>query len=85
MAILPESGLAVEARRGLVRVSVREAQAVTVEAFDVTGRRVAVLAEGAFDAGTREFAFGAGLAAGVYVVRASGTGASATSTAVVVR
>lgn len=57
-----------------------QATAARVEVLDVTGRRVAVLAEGAFAAGTHELRWdrrvdaGARAAAGVYFVRA-GSGA----------
>lgn len=53
------------------------ADRATLEVFDVLGRRVAVLAEGAFDAGRHTAAFdGSGLPSGAYLVRlvtASGT------------
>ena len=69
-----------------LRLSVREAQVVRVEAFDVLGRRVATLVEAALGAGeTRELRLEAGhLAAGVYVLRATGATA-ARSRPVVVR
>lgn len=43
----------------------------TVEAFDLLGRRVASLADGAYEAGRHAAVLdGRGLASGVYVVRA---------------
>ncbi len=48
-----------------------EGAVVRVEAYDLLGRRVATLAEGAMEAGTHRLRLdGAALAAGVYVVRA---------------
>ena len=60
--------------RATLRVEVREAQDVTVEVFDVMGRRVALLHDGPMAAGqqnTVTFATGA-LAPGAYVVRVRG-------------
>ncbi len=49
--------------------------AVVVEAFDVLGRRVAVLHDGPLAAGRHDLTFGGvGLPSGVYVVRATGGG-----------
>ena len=55
-------------------LEVQEAQAVRVEVFDALGRRVALLHEGALEAGREHrFTFEAnGLASGVYLVRATG-------------
>ncbi|HLT48676.1 MAG TPA: T9SS type A sorting domain-containing protein, partial [Rubricoccaceae bacterium] len=70
-------GLGLEVRpnpfRGAATVTLTLARPSEVEAavYDVLGRRVATVASERFPAGTREVAFdGAGLAAGVYVVRA---------------
>ena len=60
--------------RATLRVEVREAQDVTVEVFDVMGRRVALLHDGPMAAGQPNpvtFATGA-LAPGAYVVRVRG-------------
>ena len=60
--------------RAALRVEVREAQDVTVEVFDVMGRRVALLHDGpmaAAQVNTVTFATGA-LAPGAYVVRVRG-------------
>jgi len=58
---------------GLVRLGLTlpEAAEVAVSVYDVLGRRVAVLAEGRFEAGSHRLAFDASaLPAGIYVVRA---------------
>ena len=70
-----------------VRVAVREAGAVRVEVYDALGRRVAVLAEGPFEAQrTQTFVLDAGaLPAGTYVVRVAGEGVRAARSFVVVR
>lgn len=65
---------------GRVTLTLDLAEAVDVEAaaYDVLGRRVAVLASGPLGAGTHDLAFdGSRLPSGVYVVRAEvrGTGA----------
>src|SRR5690606_13785844 len=66
----PSSGSAV------VPFEVAVPSAVRVAVYDVLGREVAVLADGPHAAGRYEVAFdGAGLAAGVYVVRATGAAA----------
>lgn len=59
-----------------LELALAEARAhVAVEAFDVLGRRVAVLHEGLLAAGRHALALdAAGLPAGVYLVRASGDG-----------
>jgi hypothetical protein len=54
-------------------LDVPEAQRVTVAAYDALGRRVAVLHDGALEAGPHVLTFdGSSLPAGVYVVRATG-------------
>lgn len=65
-------GLSVAVWGRRVRVTADAGQAVTVEAFDVLGRRVATLASGQMGTGEVREASLDGLAAGVYVVRASG-------------
>jgi len=70
-----------------VRLSVEAAQSVTVTVFDVTGRRVATLFDGAVGAG-QSLDLGldaARLPAGVYAVRATGTSIDATQRVTVVR
>lgn len=71
--------------KALVRLSV--AQAVTVAAFDVVGRRVAALYRGAAEPGrTPDLGLNASArAAGVSVVRANGTKALPTQRVTVVR
>ncbi|HYE59067.1 MAG TPA: hypothetical protein VD948_11205 [Rhodothermales bacterium] len=65
--------LVLDVRGTTVQMSVREAQAVRVEAFDVLGRRVAVLFAGAMGAGeTQTLRLGDGLTSGMYVVRVAG-------------
>ena len=46
-----------------------ESAEVTLTVYDALGRRVATLAEGLQPAGAHEATFGAGLPAGIYVVR----------------
>ncbi|HYE57938.1 MAG TPA: T9SS type A sorting domain-containing protein, partial [Rhodothermales bacterium] len=73
VAVALERPLALDVRGTTLRVSVREAQAVRVEAFDVLGRRVAVLFAGAMGAGeTQTLGLGSGLTPGVYIVRVAG-------------
>ncbi|MEP0546336.1 MAG: endonuclease [Rhodothermales bacterium] len=62
--------------RTVLALTVADAQAVTVEAFDVLGRRVAVLHDGEVRPGERREVVldGRALPAGVYVVRARGEG-----------
>ena len=83
------SALAPNPFSGVARftLAVREAQAVRVEAFDALGRRVAVLHDGPLDAGdAHALAFdGAGLPAGLYVVRAVGERFHATRTVTLLR
>ena len=58
------------AGRATVAFALPEAAEVRVAVYDVLGRRVALLAEGAFEAGRHEVAFdGSALPAGLYVVR----------------
>src|SRR5690606_33828982 len=55
------------------------AQHVTVAAFDALGRRVAVLLDGAAEAGTHALVLdGSALPAGVYVIRVTGESFTAT-------
>ncbi len=62
------------AERMGVRIAVREAQSVRVEAYDALGRRVATLYDGVLDAGrTVHLLFeAASLPSGLYVLRATG-------------
>ena len=87
IAVALDVPLALTVRGTAVRVAMREAGAVRVEAFDALGRRVAVLFDGALGAGeAREMSLDAGaLARGVYVVRAVGAGDHVASRSVVVR
>jgi FlaG/FlaF family flagellin (archaellin) len=73
--------------RATVGVAVREAQRVTVEVYDVLGRRVTVLHDGPLVAGgTERLALSAqGLASGVYLVRVTGETFAATRRLTVVR
>jgi hypothetical protein len=60
-------------RRTTLALDVAEAQDVTVDLFDVLGRRVATVHEGPLPVGTHRVVIEArGLPAGVYVVRADG-------------
>jgi len=61
-----------------VGLSLEQARNVSVEVFDVTGRRVAVLHEGTLAAGAdHRFVFGSGdLPGGVYLIRATAGEAS---------
>ena len=65
----------------------REAQAVTVALYDALGRRVAVLFDGAVEANavTTATVDGAGLPAGLYVVRVTGERFHATRTLTLAR
>lgn len=69
------------------RFRVEAAQTVAVELYDTSGRRLAVLFEGAVEAGAwQPFRIdGAGLAAGSYVVRLRGETAAGTTRVVLVR
>ncbi len=75
----------------LVHFGVPEEARVTVEVFDLVGRRVSTLADGTFPAGRHAVRWAGTLgdghraAAGVYVVRFSALGRTLTRTAVVVR
>ena len=84
--VVGDAPLALDVRGRAVRVVVREAQAVRVEAFDALGRRVATLFDGSLgaDAAVDLALPAAGLAPGLYVVRATGE-RSAVAHAVVVR
>lgn len=86
------SGLELVARpnpvagRGVVALTLDRAMDVRVRLFDVTGREVATLAEGALAAGTTDVAVDAtGLSAGVYVLRVEADGQTATRRLTVVR
>ena len=71
---------------GRAPVDVPHAQEVLVEAFDAVGRRVALLHEGTLAAGRHPLVLdGAGLPAGVYVVRAAASAGVVTRTVVVAR
>ncbi len=76
VAIAPEGDVAVSQVRSSGRVVLgvtpREAQTLRIEAFDVTGRRVATLFEGAADGTTEVTLDRARFAAGVYIVRITG-------------
>ncbi len=86
-AIAPDGAVAISERRVgsalVLGVTPRTAQALRVEAFDVTGRRVATLLDGVVDATAEVTLDRATLAAGVYVVRVSGAGVAAARTVVV--
>jgi photosystem II stability/assembly factor-like uncharacterized protein len=74
--------------RGAARLTlgVGEAQHVTAALYDALGRRVALLHDGALEAGTHALAFdGAGLPGGVYVVRVTGETFAATRRVTLVR
>ena len=59
--------------RTTLALDVAEAQVVTVEVFDVLGRRVATVHDGPLEVGSHRVVIEAtGLPAGVYVVRAEG-------------
>ncbi len=86
------SGLDIAARpnpvasRGVVALTLDRAMDVRVRLFDVTGREVATLAEGALAAGTTTVGVDAtGLSAGVYVLRVEADGQTATRRLTVVR
>jgi hypothetical protein len=54
-----------------IRVDLPETSTLKVEVFNTLGRRVQLLAEGRYQAGTQTFLFdGSQLASGVYFVRA---------------
>ena len=72
--------------RATVRYTLAASQDVRLEAYDVLGRRVAVLAEGPQAAGSHEATLdAANLPAGVYVVRLSAGAQSATARVTVAR
>ncbi|HYG70431.1 MAG TPA: T9SS type A sorting domain-containing protein, partial [Anaeromyxobacteraceae bacterium] len=67
-------------------LEVAEAQGVTAEVYDGLGRRVAVLLDGAVEAGTHALAFdGSSLPAGVYVVRVTAESFVATRRVTLIR
>ena len=69
-----------------VRFTLDRAQDVRVALYDVLGREVAVVADGAFGAGTTVAQVNTGaLSSGVYVLRLQGEGAAATRQVSVVR
>ena len=71
---------------GKVRVTLAESEPVRVAVYDVLGRQVAVLAEGAWPAGEHTVGLGAErLVPGVYVVRATAGAASAVQRVTVAR
>jgi hypothetical protein len=74
-------------QRATIDVTAREAQAVTVAVYDMLGRRVAVLFDGAVAASATERLRlpASGLASGVYVVRVVGERFSAARRVTVVR
>ena len=72
-----------EGRGSVVRFGAREAGTITAEAFDVTGRRVAVLFAGSVDGGEVREAELSGVASGVYFVRVSGRVGAETARVVV--
>jgi hypothetical protein len=72
--------------RTSVTVTLDRPQDLTVGVFDVLGRRVASLHEGALTAGAHPFTLDfSSLPAGVYVARATGDGSSAAVRVVVAR
>ena len=72
--------------RSTVRFTLTEASDVRLDAYDVLGRRVAVVAEGPQAAGTHEATFDAsGLPAGVYVLRLTAGGRTETARVTVAR
>ena len=74
------------ARRASVRYALDQPGDVRLEAYDVLGRRVAVLAEGAQAAGDHEATFDASaLPAGVYVLRLTAGAQTATARVTVAR
>ncbi len=69
-----------------VRFELATPSAVSLRLYDVTGRQVATLAEGAFAASVHDVSADLGtLAAGVYVLRLEAEGGSATARIAVVR
>ncbi len=69
VAIGMGAAIVAEGRGASVRFGAREAGTITAEAFDVTGRRVAVLFAGSVEGGEVREAELSGVAAGVYFVR----------------
>jgi hypothetical protein len=69
-----------------VTLTLAEASDATVGVYDVLGRQVALLHEGALRAGAHTFRLdGGGLPAGVYVVRVEGGGTLAARTVTLLR
>ncbi|HEX8386935.1 MAG TPA: T9SS type A sorting domain-containing protein, partial [Rubricoccaceae bacterium] len=66
LAVSPNPSVAGAA---VLTVELPEAEAVRLSVFDVLGREVAVVADGALGAGPQTFAIGRALPAGVYVAR----------------
>ena len=72
--------------RAQLRLELAKAEAVRAEVFDGLGRRVAVLHDGAMEAGAHTLAFdGSSLPAGLYVVRVPGETFAATRRSVLAR
>lgn len=72
---------------GFFSLYLSEPGQVTVSVYDIQGRRIALVSDGSMTAGSHaiEFAVPAGMGNGVYFMRASGNGASATSRFTVLR
>jgi hypothetical protein len=72
--------------RASLTLELAAAQAVRIEVYDALGRRVAVVHDGALEAGAHALTLdGAHLPAGLYVVRATGEGFTATRRVVLAR
>ena len=78
-----EAAIVAEGRGASVRFGARDAGTLTAEAFDVTGRRVAVLFTGSVEGGEMREATLSGVASGVYFVRVSGRTGAETARVVV--
>jgi hypothetical protein len=72
LGVYPNPGLSTSGG-ATVAVSLLRGQRVRLEVYDLQGRRVAILHDGALPAGAHRFVT-APLAAGLYIVRASGDG-----------
>jgi len=72
---------------GIFSLYLSEPGQVTMSVYDIQGRRIALVSEGEMASGSHsiEFAVPAGMSNGVYFMRASGNGASATSRFTVLR
>ncbi len=72
---------------GFFSLYLSEPGQVTMTVYDIQGRRIALVSDGSMTAGshTIEFAVPAGMSSGVYFMRASGNGTSATSRFTVLR